>query len=146
MQIQDLKMILAEDHKNVRLMLAEVFKTLGVSEANLRVAENGEEALKLQEEDAADLIWSDTEMPKVDGLQMTQAVRIKEEGTNKHTIIILTSGKDFNEKARDAGADDFLPKPVVMNLIKSTLDAALPYIQRLAPSPISTSVNPEAHP
>lgn len=137
-------MVLVEDHKNVRLMLAEVFKTLGVSKENIRLAENGEEALKLLEAEDADLIWSDTEMPKINGLQMTEAVRKKEESTGKHTIIILTSGKDFNEKAREAGADDFLPKPVGMDLIKEIVKTSLQCIQRPAVPPASSHEVPEA--
>ncbi|MCE7886937.1 MAG: response regulator [Alphaproteobacteria bacterium PRO2] len=134
MQINELKMILAEDHKNLRLMLAQVFKTLGVPEGNIRLAENGEEAFALLQEEEADLLWSDTEMPKLNGLQLTQAIRKKEETNGRHTIIILTSGKDFEEAASDAGADNFLSKPVGMDLIKKTLNTVLQCVQRPAPA------------
>jgi two-component system response regulator YesN len=142
MEIQDLKIVLADDEMSIRLLTAEVFKTLGVPKGNIFVAENGEQALALHKEKDADLVWSDTEMPKMNGLKLAEAIRKQEEGSAKHTVIILTSGNDFKEAASDAGADDFLPKPIGRDLIKSTLNTVLMCLPARAAAPITPEVRP----
>ncbi|MGB4106598.1 MAG: response regulator [Alphaproteobacteria bacterium] len=142
MQISDLKIVLVDDDLSVRKSVWFMLLAAGVSKENIRQAGNGEEALKLLEEQDAHLVWSDTQMPKMDGLQMTQAIHKKEEDSGGYTIVILTSGKDFNEAAMKAGAYNFFPKPVGLDLIKSTINTVL----QCLPPTVSQPDTPEPHP
>ena len=87
--------------------------------------ENGKEALRLLEQQHFSLIITDWLMPEMDGLELTRTVRIL---NNKHyTYIILLSGKSHKEEiiqALDAGADDFISKPIDFDELRSRLGCA----------------------
>src|SRR5690606_25554723 len=77
-------------------------------------AENGVQGIKvLQENPDVDLVLMDTMMPELDGLSATKEIR-KIERFKKLPIISLTAKamKGDREKALDAGASDYITKPV----------------------------------
>jgi len=77
-------------------------------------AENGKVGIKLlQEHPDVDLVLMDTMMPEMDGLSATQAIR-KNSQFKRLPIISLTAKamKGDREKAIDAGASDYITKPV----------------------------------
>ncbi|MEO7162676.1 MAG: response regulator, partial [Bdellovibrionia bacterium] len=78
----------------------------------VKMASNGEEALKFLTVDTPDLIVSDVMMPVMNGLQLLEALR-KNEKTKSIPIILLSakSGNDATVEGLVAGADDYLAKP-----------------------------------
>jgi DNA-binding response OmpR family regulator len=78
-------------------------------------ASNGEEALlRLADTDAARLVVSDWEMPRMDGLNLVRGVR-RRTGVEYTYFILLTARSADNDNQREAieaGVDDFLTKPV----------------------------------
>lgn len=146
MQISDLKIILVDDDLSVRKSVWFLLTAVGVSKNNIREAGNGAEALRLLEEEDADLVWSDINMPVMDGVQMTATIREKEKDSGKQTWVTLTSGAEFNEKARKVGANALLQKPFDLNTIKTTLNDALRYMTSPVPSPSTSISAPEVHP
>jgi CheY-like chemotaxis protein len=88
---------------------------LGRHGHRVRLASNGREALWLAEAAAFDLLLLDVHMPEVDGFQVAQAIREREQRTGGHLpIIALTarSRKEDRERCLAAGMDEFLAKPV----------------------------------
>lgn len=76
-------------------------------------AENGAEALKILLEDRVDLVLMDVMMPKVDGFEVCR--RIKEDERYRDIPVILITGlaaKEDRVKGIEAGAEDFLTKPL----------------------------------
>ncbi len=86
-------------------------------------ATNGEEAVKLAKEEAADLIVLDVMMPEMDGL--TACSRIRE--FSNVPIILLTAKTDDIDKLMgfDHGADDYLTKPFNILELKARIRALL---------------------
>ena len=83
---------------------------------NVLLAENGQEVIDLLKKNAVDLIFMDTEMPVLNGLETTKLIRKIKNYSN--IIIIGTSGnsdQDSVNKAKEAGMDDFLGKPISKN-------------------------------
>ena len=81
----------------------------------VRLASNGREALALAEKGGFDLLLLDVHMPELDGFQVVQAVREREQTAGGHLpIIALTarSRKEDRERCLAAGMDDFLTKPI----------------------------------
>jgi len=79
------------------------------------VAGNGLEVLQALEQQAFDLILMDIQMPDMDGLQATAAIREKERGSGRHIpIIALTAHTMSGDKERflDAGMDSYITKPI----------------------------------
>jgi CheY-like chemotaxis protein len=79
------------------------------------VASNGRQALEALEAGVYDLVFMDVQMPEMDGLEATAAVRRKETATGKHQpIIALTAHamKRDQERCIAAGMDGYLTKPI----------------------------------
>ena len=81
----------------------------------ISTAENGLEALKILETETFDVILMDLEMPEMDGLQATRAIRQIEEGTGEHVPIIAMTAHavdGYRDRCREAGMDGYLTKPI----------------------------------
>lgn len=76
-------------------------------------ASNGDEALELIARDPPDLILSDVRMPKCDGFDLCRAVK-SAAATRLVPIVLMTGASEEADRltAIDAGANDFLHKPV----------------------------------
>ncbi|MCX5748095.1 MAG: response regulator, partial [Proteobacteria bacterium] len=75
---------------------------------------DGEEALRLAQERRPDLVITDVEMPKLDGYGLCKALKSAPETAHLPVLICSSLGEATDlERGFDAGADDYLVKPVV---------------------------------
>jgi len=104
------KILVVDDNKVILKILSHLFE----SENYLVItAENGLEALKLTSQEKPDLIITDYLMPEMDGLTLIK--KLKSQLTTRYIPIIMLTAKDdvdFEVKGIDAGADDYITKPV----------------------------------
>lgn len=117
-----LRVLVVEDSDSQRLTLVHLLGALGFE---VREARNGIEALARLGEHPAHVIVTDLVMPDLDGIGLCRAVRATAEGPSSY-IVVLT-GVDDHEKlieAFDAGADDFLAKPINRRELEARLRAA----------------------
>jgi len=88
---------------------------------------NGIEALSAVQvsEKSFDIIFMDCEMPEMDGLTASREIRAWElrEGKPASRIVALTAHvlEDQVERCRDSGMDDFMVKPIDINVLSQTL-------------------------
>jgi sigma-B regulation protein RsbU (phosphoserine phosphatase) len=77
-------------------------------------ATNGEEAWVLYDAEPTRVIVSDWMMPRMDGLELCQAVRARAKTDYTYFILLtaINTGRENLRKAMDAGIDDFLAKPL----------------------------------
>lgn len=99
--------LLVDDESAITDNLAPFLERSGIS---VVVASNGDQALKLIEENTPDLIVTDILMPGIDGRELLRTLRKKE---NWVPIIMLTQVGEPSERimALQEGADDYLNKP-----------------------------------
>ncbi|MFA9454528.1 MAG: response regulator, partial [Candidatus Aminicenantaceae bacterium] len=86
--------------------------------------QDGKEALNALDSNIVDLILMDVQMPVMNGIEATQAIREKEQGGSVHTpIIALTAHamKGDRERCLEAGMDDYLPKPINPDSLFATM-------------------------
>jgi two-component system, sensor histidine kinase and response regulator len=92
------------------------------------VAANGREAVAAQEAGGFDLILMDVQMPEMDGLAATAAIRRAEAAAGRRTPIIAVTAHAMEgdrERCLEAGMDDYLPKPIQPARLAALLDRAL---------------------
>ena len=98
-----------------------------VEDAGYRVqtAHNAEEVLELMQLVPADILLTGIEVGAVTGLEVCWALKSNPETESIHTIVITASGQERRlEESLDAGADDFIRKPVNMTELRARLRAA----------------------
>ncbi|QJD97252.1 response regulator [Mucilaginibacter robiniae] len=137
--------LIAEDNP-VNMLLAKTILKRIAPNAQLIEATNGLEAVKVCENQKADLIFMDVQMPEMNGYEATKA--IKKLPQHKNTpIIALTAGnvKSERENCMEAGMDDFVVKPVVEDTIAITLNKWLMVAHTPVPNQNIDDNIPEAH-
>lgn len=124
-QHQGLNVIVAEDNAVNQLVIDSILKTLGIQPT---LVSDGQHALTLfaEQPDYWQLIFMDCEMPTLDGYQATQKIRAIEtnKGSSGRCWIIGLSAHASGEqirKARDAGMDDYLSKPISQQDVSGAL-------------------------
>jgi CheY-like chemotaxis protein len=117
------KILIVEDNTDVREMLSERLKR---KTYHTRQAGNGREALEQAARDRPDLILMDVSMPDMDGLEATR--RLKADPALCAIPVIILTAHAYAEdqaKARAAGCDDYLPKPVDFAALLRKIQALL---------------------
>lgn len=109
--VPDLRVLVAEDHKVNRLVLAEFLGILGMT---FDFAEDGQECLDHLRARPYDVILMDKNMPRLDGVEATKLIRESGEPWSDIHIVALTADAMVGEKERllEAGMDSFLSKPI----------------------------------
>ncbi len=120
---QKKKILTVDDSSMIRKIL---YKALTEHGYDVIQAEDGKLGLQKLEEERPDLIISDVEMPNMDGYEFCKAVKSNPKFADIPIIISSTlSSGFFIDRGFDAGADDYLPKPIVPEELTSRIHSLL---------------------
>lgn len=114
MTTESFRILLADDDATVRLLMQAALEKAGF---DVMVACDGNEAVRLFENAPADMVMLDVEMPGMDGYQVCSYLRKK---IGDELPIMMVTGMDDMQSinhAFEAGATDFIAKPINWNLI-----------------------------
>jgi CheY-like chemotaxis protein len=105
------KILVAEDYFVNQEVTRDILEMM---ECSVDIAENGEEALKMYQENPYDLILMDIQMPEKDGYEVTRFIREQEAGQRRIPIIALTANalNGDREECLKQGMDDYISKPL----------------------------------
>lgn len=123
------KILLVEDALETRYILSMTLQKYGYE---VITADNGKTAWEiLQQQTDIQLVLSDWMMPIMDGIQLCQAIRNKQNWHSYIYFILLTANCDEDAviQGMEAGADDFLLKPVNLDELRVRLNAGKRIIQ-----------------
>jgi len=139
------KILVVEDELTNSILIKKVLTTAGYL---VLVAQNGADALKFLEKETFDAVLTDWMMPHIDGIELIR--RIRESIDPLPLIIMITAlvSQDAREYALEAGADDYIAKPIDINELTSRLEEGLLKKSQTAPlEPIKAKkVNKGANP
>ncbi len=99
---------------------------------NVTLAIDGKEALEEFKKNKFDAVLMDVQMPVMDGMEATTAVRNWEKKHGGHTVIIAMTAsamKGDREKCLAVGMDDYISKPIDPNVLYGTLNKIVPNAQ-----------------
>jgi len=120
-----MKILVVDDEKDVQSLFEQRFrKEIRSEEITFVFAYSGEEALLRLEENRheAVLILSDINMPGMSGLELLKHIKEKYNAPPPVVMMITAYGDPENYKrAMELGADDFITKPVDLNLLKEKI-------------------------
>jgi len=117
-----MNLLLAEDDAVARMTLSAVLKGLGYE---VTEAEHGGEAWANLQLGYFPVVISDWSMPEVDGPELCRRMRAR--ATDRYSYFLLitaTGGKQRYLEGMEAGADDFITKPVDTDELRARLKAA----------------------
>ena len=118
-----LRVLLVEDHPINQKLAISLIERAG---HQVTLAQNGEDGLQAVMQQAFDLVFMDMQMPVMDGLEATRAIRAFElaQGRPRIPIVAMTANAmDSDRQAcEDAGMDDFLSKPFKADTLRQILD------------------------
>jgi CheY-like chemotaxis protein len=111
-QERKLKILIVEDNPANQLLVVKILDQVGFT-ADIDVAVNGVEAVKLVSKSPYDLIFMDLQMPAMDGYEAMRKIRSSGAIIQPRIIVISANvqPEDVNN-SYSAGADGFLPKPI----------------------------------
>jgi hypothetical protein len=119
---RSLRVLVAEDTDENRELVSELLKKRGHS---VVAVSDGRQALDELEKNQYDIVLMDEQMPRMDGLEATRAIRQKEKSTGKHQLVVALTGNVTEEDKRqrvEAGMDGFVPKPFEMHALFDTIE------------------------
>ena len=123
MKKKDIKILLVDDEPDI---LEIVGYNLSAEGYQVLTAKNGLEGVKKAKKEKPHLIILDVMMPEMDGIEACEQIR-KNPDLNNTIITFLTArGEDYSQLAGfDAGADDYITKPIKPKVLVSKVKALL---------------------
>lgn len=114
------RVLLAEDEPNIATSLQFLLDRAGY---DVRVQDNGAEALAAALDDPPDILILDVMLPDMDGLQILQKIRAHPT-TGRLPILMLTAkgAKETQDTALESGADAFITKPFANTEVLAVVD------------------------
>lgn len=133
-----------EWRKAVRVLLVDdnlVNRTIGAKQLSAlgytaEIADGAQQGLEIVSRRGPDIVLMDCEMPEMDGYEAVAEIRRREGGTRHTVVIALTAHATEGDRGKclDAGMDDYLSKPVKLDVLAEKLDALVRGMLNHAPT------------
>jgi two-component system sensor histidine kinase/response regulator len=128
--------VLQEEKHRARILLAEdspvnqtvALRLLEKRGYSVTIAGDGRAALAALEKASFDIVLMDLQMPEMDGLEATAAIRVKEESTGRHIPIVAMTAhalKGDQDRCLAAGMDAYISKPIRTSELFAVIESVL---------------------
>ena len=132
-----LRVLVVDDSPAQRLLTVELLRSLGYSADEVG---NGAEAIRAVNDADYDLVLMDYEMPIMDGIAATRAIKGRRHGPTPPIVMISgRSEASVRTAAADAGVAHYVEKPLLVSSLKSVLSQCVGIIPtKMAPPSLDT--------
>ncbi len=118
----DSDVLVVDDSAAIRKILTRVLRQTGLAIQTIHEAGDGQDALALMAQHRIDLVLSDINMPKMDGLQLLASLKASPQWRNIPVVMITTEGGETKvAEAVKLGAAGYVRKPFTADQIKEKL-------------------------
>lgn len=115
--------LIIDDEEDIREILSYNLKKEGFQ---VRTATNGLEGIELAKQLLPDIVLLDVMMAEMDGIEVCETLRKNEETKHLRICFLTARGEDYSQIAGlDAGADDYIAKPIKPRVLVSKIKALL---------------------
>jgi pilus assembly protein CpaE len=116
-----MKLLIVDDEPSVRKLLSRYFESRGFA---VIVAEDGLSGWQAARDELPDIVLTDVSMPEMDGYELTRTIR-RNPSTAGIPVILLSAHRESEAMVTgyECGADDYIAKPVDMDVLKHKIDA-----------------------
>ena len=134
-KLSTIKVLVTDPYSQLREIIRDILlRGIGVEE--VFEARDGEEALHVMRDSNPDVVIADSTMQPLNAIELTKRIRAGDGGVDPKTAVIVISGRaEVGEilAARDAGANEYLAKPVSAKILALRLHSIIenprPYIR-----------------
>ncbi len=130
-----LRLLLAEDNAVNQMVAVRQLKKLGY---RADVVANGQELLASLRRQAYDIVFTDIQMPEMDGLEVARVISAEWEPATRPYLIAMTANamKEDRDACLAAGLDDYLSKPVRMTELQEALERGAQHLAQRQCEPV----------
>ena len=117
------RILFVDDEAHIRKLVATYLERRGYA---VELASDGLEALRLIHQAPPDLVITDVNMPGIDGMELVRRVR-QSPRTARIPVLMLSARRQNDEILRgyEAGADEYVPKPIELTLLVAKVETLL---------------------
>lgn len=119
------KVLVVEDHHDTSFLLCRLLKMEGYE---VEHAIDGMVGFSTATNEHPDLIVTDIQMPRMDGIEMIKRIRESRPISRTPIIVMSAYGKRLIHDAIEAGADAFVEKPIDLDNLLATIKSKLPAV------------------
>ena len=123
MEYKDIRILLVDDEEDILEIVGYNLEQEGFE---VLTAKNGKQAIKIAKKAQPQLIITDVMMPEIDGIEACECIRAIPELSQTIITFLTARGEDYSQLAGfEAGADDYITKPIKPKLLISKIKALL---------------------
>ncbi len=118
--------LIVDDSETVREIIVKTLGMAGVETNEIHQAANGEEALQLLKDSWVDLVFSDINMPVMNGIEMIDRMKDDEVLKTIPIVVVTTEGSATRiEKLKERGITTYIRKPFTPEDIRNVVEELL---------------------
>ena len=120
--------LVVDDNAPIRKVIRQHLETTGYS---VEEAASGEEAVEIIDREPVQLVLLDVMMPTMDGIEVCESVRKKDETAFLPIVMVSAHGtRETVKRAADSGANDFIVKPFSKKLLLEKVAKWVPTVAK----------------
>jgi DNA-binding response OmpR family regulator len=106
------KLLIVDDEPHIRMLIEQTLEELEDEDVEFLTAENGEQALKIIEEENPQLVFLDVMMPKMNGMEVCRRVKKELLLEDVYIVLLTAKGQELDRlKGQEVGANVYMTKP-----------------------------------